>query len=99
MPSMFARSRESSAAAVSKILRHLVDKGLIVARVDLHDARQRRYELTQQGRKTMAALRKNREKAIEAIWVPLSNQELDAFTRFGTRLTESMKNYTEGSAG
>jgi len=98
MPSMFAKSRESSAAAVSKILRQLVNKGLVTARVDVHDARQRRYELTPRGKKTMAALRKNREKAIDAIWMPLPSQELDAFTRFSTRLTESMENYAASSA-
>jgi len=98
MPSMFAKSRESSAAAVSKILRQLVDKELIVGRVDTTDARQRRYELTAQGKKTMLSLRKNRERAVEAIWMPLPAKELDAFTRFGTRITESMENYASTSA-
>ena len=98
MPSMFAKSRESSAAAVSKILRQLVDKELIVGRVDTTDARQRRYELTAQGKKTMLSLRKNRERAVEAIWMPLPTKELDAFTRFGTRITESMENYASTAA-
>lgn len=98
MPSMFAKSRESSAAAVSKILRQLVDKELIVARVDADDARQRRYELTAQGKKTMTLLRKNRERAVEAIWMPLPTEDLDAFTRFGTRIMESMESYASTSA-
>jgi hypothetical protein len=43
-------------------------------------------------------LRKNREKAIEAIWMPIASQELDAFTRFGARLTERMEHYAANSA-
>src|SRR5688572_13926862 len=46
MPSMFARSRESSAAAVSKIIRQLLDKGLVAVAVDAKDGRVRRYTLT-----------------------------------------------------
>ena len=95
MPSMFAKSRESSAAAVSKILRQLVDKGHVTARVDAIDARQRRYELTALGKKTMSLLRKNRERAIESVWMPLAVKDLDAFTRFGTHLTESLEKYTK----
>src|SRR5271157_3456982 len=72
MPSMFAKSRASSAAAVSKILRQLVDKQLILARVDKNDARQRRYELTPKGKITMAALRRKRELAIKSVWTPLA---------------------------
>jgi DNA-binding MarR family transcriptional regulator len=95
MPSMFARSRESSAAAVSKILRQLVDKGLVTARVDAIDARQRRYELTAGGKKAMATLRRNREKAIESVWMPLPTKDLEHFAEFGTRLTESLEKYTK----
>jgi DNA-binding MarR family transcriptional regulator len=95
MPSMFARSRESSAAAVSKILRQLVDKELVTARVDAIDARQRRYELTARGKKTMATLRRNREKAIESVWMPLPSKDLEHFAEFGTRLTESLEKYTK----
>jgi DNA-binding MarR family transcriptional regulator len=95
MPSMFARSRESSAAAVSKILRQLVDKGHITARVDATDARQRRYELTALGRRTMSTLRRNRQKAIESVWMPLAIEDLEPFTEFGTRLIESLEKYTK----
>jgi DNA-binding MarR family transcriptional regulator len=97
MPSMFARSRDSSAAAVSKILRQLTDKRLIIARVGAGDARQRRYELTPQGKKTMAMIRRGRENAIELIWKPLPVRELEAFTQFGSRLTEQLENYAHGS--
>lgn len=98
MPSMFARSRDSSAAAVSKILRQLVDKGFIVAAVDKLDARQRRYDLTATGKRVMATLRKSRERAIEAAWLPLVGGDMEAFTRFGKQLTQNLENYaSQGS--
>lgn len=67
MPSMFARAQESSPAAVSKVLRQLLDKGLVAAAVGERDGRQRRYTLTAKGRRTMEALRASRERAIRAI--------------------------------
>jgi DNA-binding MarR family transcriptional regulator len=97
MPSMFAKSRESSAAAVSKILRQLVDKQLVRARVDVADARQRRYELTPKGKTAMATLRRQREMAIKAVWTPLPTRELQAFTKFGTLLTERLESYAMSS--
>ena len=93
MPSMFARSRASSAAAVSKILRQLVDKQLVRARVDANDARQRRYELTSKGKATMATLRNQRALAIKSVWTPLPASDLENFTRFGTRLTQRLESY------
>ncbi len=98
MPSMFAKSRESTAAAVSKILRQLVNKRLVRARVNLADARQRRYELTPKGKIAMATLRRQREKAILSVWMPLPARELQAFTKFGTLLTERLESYATSSA-
>ncbi len=93
MPSMFAKSRASSAAAVSKILRQLVDKQLVISRIDASDARQRRYELTTKGQRTIAALRHQRELAIEFVWAPLAGRDVDTFTDFGTRLSDRLENY------
>jgi DNA-binding MarR family transcriptional regulator len=93
MPSMFAKTRESSAAAVSKILRQLVDKELVRASVHEDDARQRRYELTSKGKNTMTTLRRQRELAVKAVWTPLPARELQAFTRFGSLLTERLESY------
>ena len=50
IPSMFARSRDSSAAAVSKILRQLLDAGLVTAAIGRADRRNRSYKLTAKGR-------------------------------------------------
>jgi len=93
MPSMFARSRASSAAAVSKILRQLVDKHLVRSKVDSDDGRQRRYELTAKGKAAMATLRQKREQAIQAVWTSLDGPALEAFTRFGDALTERLEAY------
>ena len=51
MPSLFAKQRESSAAAVSKILRQLLAKGLVSVQLGEEDGRQRRYELTAKGKR------------------------------------------------
>src|SRR5688572_9901830 len=65
MPSMFARQRESTAAAVSKILRQLLDKELVVVSLSAEDGRQRHYELTDAGRRSLGRLRAERERAID----------------------------------
>src|SRR5262245_32165155 len=57
MPSMFARQRESSPAAVSKILRQLQDKDLVVVSLKSGDGRQRNYELSREGKRTLDWLR------------------------------------------
>src|SRR5258708_27557393 len=55
IPSMFARSRDSSAAAVSKILRQLLDGGLVTAAIGPADPRKRRYKLYAQGNCTLSS--------------------------------------------
>src|ERR1039458_9593675 len=57
IPSMFARSRDSSAAAVSKILRQLLDSGLVSAAIGRADRRNRRYKLTAKGTRALGELR------------------------------------------
>ena len=93
MPSLFARRRESTPAAVSKILRQLLDKGLITARISQTDGRQRDYALTAKGRRAIKALRADRRRAIEAIWLDLAPRELDAFTRFADKLIGRMEKH------
>ncbi len=95
MPSMFARSRDSSAAAVSKIIRQLIDKGFIDVTVDGDDGRVRRYTLTATGRKMMNRLRDNRKKAIETIWAGLCPDRLDEFRKFATELSDRLEQYSE----
>jgi DNA-binding MarR family transcriptional regulator len=93
MPSLFARRRESSAAAVSKILRQLVDKGLVVGAIGKDDARQRTFSLTARGRRVMDKLRESRKDAIREVWLALDQDDVRAFTSFATELIERLERY------
>src|SRR5215469_12857461 len=80
MPSLFARHRDSSPPAVSRIIRQLLRKRLITVSVSTTDGRQRRYQLTARGRKTLDALRGLRHRAIDTIWMDLDPRALAAFS-------------------
>lgn len=99
MPSLFARRRESSPAAVSKILRQLGDKGLILTAIADGDGRQRRYSLTAKGKRAMQRLREMREEAIRQVWLELDGTGMRAFTAFGERLVESLERYASSEQG
>jgi DNA-binding MarR family transcriptional regulator len=86
MPSLFARHRDSSAPAVSRIIRQLLRKKLITVSVSNTDGRQRRYQLTARGQKTLDALRATRSRAIDAVWMHLDPRALAAFTQFSGEL-------------
>ena len=93
MPSMFARSRQSSAAAVSKTLRQLTEKGLIRSSIAPKDGRQRRYVLTKRGSTMLDALRRSREQAVRDVWLGMDAGRVRAFTEFGTELTKRLEQY------
>src|SRR5260221_6729432 len=97
MPSLFARKRDSSPAAVSKILRQLLDKGLVVATIAKGDARQRKYALTAKGKRTLDRLRESRAVAIREVWLTLDGQGMRAFTSFAKDLIETLERYTAES--
>ncbi len=99
MPSMFARRRESSPAAVSKILRQLQDKELVVVSVDASDGRQRHYELSARGNRTLAELRARRQHAIEHVWQRFDAEVLESFTCFGNELIGSLERYSSETVG
>lgn len=90
MPSMFARQQDSTPAAVSKTLRQLIDKGLIEVKLNKSDGRQRDYQLTRRGKRTMDELREARAMAIEQIWQKLDRDEVRRFTAFGTLLADAL---------
>lgn len=94
MPSLFARERKSSAAAVSKILRQLTDKGLITGHVGMGDARQRSFQVTALGRETLRTLREGRQHAIRTVWLPLAPDELTAFQAVGTKVADRLEAFT-----
>jgi DNA-binding MarR family transcriptional regulator len=98
MPSMFARRRESSAAAVSKILRQLQDKELVVVSLSSSDGRQRNYELSPLGSSTLERLRELRQHAIGEVWLEFAADQVVAFTRFGNELIERLERYSKDYA-
>lgn len=95
MPSMFARSQASSAAAVSKIIRQLIDKELISVSISENDGRQRQYELTTQGKRVMSALRQRRQKAIDAIWTDIEPKKLSLFADVSQQLISAIEAYSQ----
>ena len=98
MPSLFARHRDSSPPAVSRIIRQLLRKRLITVSVSTTDGRQRRYQLTARGRKTLDALRGLRRRAIDTIWMDLDPRVLAAFTDFSGELITRLEAYASRQA-
>src|SRR5262249_41991453 len=99
MPSMFARTRDSSAPAVSRTLRQLLEKDLVAVSVSPDDGRQRKYALTAKGTRTMARLRAARQDAIDAIWMDLAPAHVRAFTRFAQKLSDRLERYLVDTGG
>ena len=93
MPSLFAQNEATSRAAVSKVIRQLLDRGLIQVQISAVDGRQRDYALTPEGKNTLARLRAEREKAIEAIWLPLDPDALRHFSQFAGELIERIQRH------
>jgi DNA-binding MarR family transcriptional regulator len=97
MPSLFARRRESSAAAVSRLIRQLLDKRLVSVSPRAHDGRQREYVLTAKGRRTLDALRADRQAAIDAIWASLDHRALATFATVSAELIRRIERYAAAS--
>jgi len=98
MPTMFAAQRSSSTAAVSKVLRQLVDKGLIVASLSEKDGRQRDYKVTEQGEQILAYVREQRKRAISEIWLKLGHEDLGQFISIGGQIAERLDEWATQSA-
>ena len=95
LPSLFARERRCTAAAVSKTLRQLLGKRLIRAAISSNDGRQRRYELTAEGCRVVEQLRDDRRRAIRAIWSDLPGGELTRFARFAQELADRLERFAD----
>ena len=93
LPSLFARRRECSPAAVSRGLRELRAAGLVEASIGAEDGRQRVYRLTASGRAALRRTRRERERAVEAVWTRFSARELRGFVRFAAQLVEGLSEY------
>jgi DNA-binding MarR family transcriptional regulator len=96
MPSMFARHRESSAAAVSRILRQLLEAGLVTVAISQNDGRNREYRLTGAGERALADLKRSREAAIESVWMTQDGAEIESFTEFARKLVRAIEKYSRG---
>jgi DNA-binding MarR family transcriptional regulator len=93
MPSLFAAAEATSRAAVSKVIRQLLDRDLIHVAISQNDGRQRDYALTADGKATLERLRGERQKAIEAIWLPLDGDALQHFSNFASLLQERIERF------
>lgn len=95
MPTMFAQQRASSAAAVSKILRQLTDKGLIFANVSASDARKRNYQVTKEGEQLLANVRVQRKQAIDQVWSKLTHEQLTQFAAVGQVIVDRLDRWAD----
>lgn len=93
MPSMFARGRQQAPAAISRLIRQLLDKKLVSVSVSSHDGRQREYVLTAKGRRLLDGVRARRQHAVDAIWMTLDPKSLEHFTRFSGDLIDRLETY------
>lgn len=97
LPSLFARERESSPAAVSRTLRQLLERELVEVRPSVDDARKREYLLTAEGVSVLEKLRDAREAALSAVWSDLPPDEISRFARFGGLLADRLAVYADRS--
>lgn len=99
MPSLFARRQEQTPAAVSKVIRQLLDRGLVEVAISAADARQRTYTLTASGERTMETVRQDRQRAVERVWSDLDERALRSFARFADGLAERMEAHERAETG
>ena len=93
MPSMFARRRDCTPAAVSRTLRQLLERRLVSVAISEGDARQRVYQVTAGGRSTLRRLGRSRQRAVAATWDRFSAEELEQFTHFAETLSGELETY------
>lgn len=99
MPSMFAREAESSAPAVSRTIRQLLDKGLVTVGVSSGDGRVRTYSLTTDGRQVLDNLHAARARAVRAVWCGFETAQLGRFVQFSNDLIGRLEAYASRPAG
>ena len=97
MPSLFARRRACTPAAVSKTLRQLLEKKLIRASISKADGRQREFVLTPRGQRAMQRLRASRQAAVDATWKQLDPRDVARFAEVGEALAEHLERYVRGA--
>jgi len=95
MPSMFARRRDCTPAAISRGLRSLLERDWVTAEIARGDARQRHYRLTAEGRRVLDRLRRGRERAIAAVWQGIDAGALSGFVSFAGELSDHLESYAK----
>jgi DNA-binding MarR family transcriptional regulator len=93
MPSMFARRRDCTPAAISRGLRRLLERDWVTVEIAPGDARQRRYRLSAEGRRVLERLRRGRERAIAAVWKGFDASALRGFIAFAGELADHLEAY------
>ena len=94
MPSLFAKRRHCTPAAVSRGLKALLERDLATVAIAEGDARQRVYRLTASGRDILARLRSRRAEAITEIWERFGADELEGFVRFASELGDALERFS-----
>lgn len=95
MPSLFAQHKSVTPAAVSKLVRGLLERDLIRASIAEGDRRHRNYVLTAAGQRLLDHVRMTRQNAIDAVWADLPVSELKRFAQFGDKLGDRLETYLE----
>ena len=95
MPSLFAARRSVTPAAISKLVRGLLDEKLIEVGIAAEDRRQRTYRLTTSGGRLLESVRASRQQAIQQVWSDIPAAELEQFAHFGKRLSERLEDYLD----
>ena len=93
LPSLFARRTDVTPAAVSKVLRQLLDKDLVAVAISEQDARQRDYTPTARGRKLLARIEAARRDAVRMIWSALPPRDVSQFADLAEELATRLESY------
>ena len=95
LPSLFARRRDCSAAAISRTLRQLQELGLVRVRRGDTDGRERHYSLTAAGRQRLDRIRTARHHALASAWSNIPADDIAAFVRFADPLIQRLEDLVD----
>jgi DNA-binding MarR family transcriptional regulator len=99
LPSLFARRTDVTPAAVSKVLRQLLEKDLVAVSISPQDARQRDYTPTARGRRALARIEAARQDAVRTIWSALAPHDVTRFADLSEALAARLESYARTRSG
>jgi DNA-binding MarR family transcriptional regulator len=99
LPSLFARRTDVTPAAVSKVLRQLLEKDLVAVSISLADARQRDYRPTARGHRALARIEAARRDAVRTIWSALAPSDVSRFADLSEALAVRLESYARTRSG